>query len=175
MNYPFGMTQSDHVKICKDMFRPFFPLGSTWPKDPTHLTSLPGSVRVGIRAALVPCLFGDGHFAQQFDKIKKMCTQIYIFFMFIYLYWYIFIYIYMEISWNISALSKPLLSAHHNLQRLWWCFQCIVDYMTVSDFSDSKQWHQKVPHISSSWVFQVSIVGHCAINSWEQRSKNLAA
>lgn len=96
MNYPFGMTQSDHVKICKDIFRPFFPLGSTWPKDPTHLTSLPGSVRVGIRAALVPCLFGDGHFAQQFEKIKKMCTQIYIFFMFIYLYWYIFIYIYIH-------------------------------------------------------------------------------
>ena len=54
---------------------------------------------------------------------------------------------------------------------MWWCFQCIVDYMAVSEFFDSKQWHQKVPHISSSWVFQVSIVGHCAINSLEQRSK----
>ena len=164
MTYSFGMTQSDNVKTCKHMFPPFFPLGSTWPKDPTHLTSLPGSVRVGIRAALVPCLFGDGHFAQQFEKIKKKCICI-----------YTYLYIYMEISWNISALSKPVLSAHHNLQCLWWCFQCIVGYMAVSEFLDSKQWHQKVPHISSSWVFQVSIVGHCAINSLDQRTKNLAA
>ena len=43
--------------------------------------------------------------------------------------------------------------------------------MAISEFLDSKQWHQKVPHISSSWAFQVSIVGHCAINSLEQRSK----
>ena len=85
MNYPFGMTQSDNVKTRKHMFPLFFPLGSTWPKDPTHLTSLPGSVRVGIRAALVPCLFGDGHFAQQFEKIKKKCICIYI-------YVYLFVY-----------------------------------------------------------------------------------
>ena len=79
MNYPFGMTQADNVKTCKHMFPPFFPLGSTWPKDPTHLTSLPGSVRVGIRAALVPRLFGDGHFASSLRRSKKMFMYIYIF------------------------------------------------------------------------------------------------